>query len=222
MNKRDFKNYSRRILDPVVTVLASLGVPPILVSLFGLVFSLYGALVVASGSLALGGVFLLLSGLCDVLDGDLARRRGVASRFGAFLDSTLDRIAEFAFFGGLLYYIANRPGGYSDFVFVITIVALTGSVITSYARARAEGLGYECTVGIMERPERVALLTLGLFLGYRVLTAVLTILAITTVYTSVQRIIHVYRVSSADDRPLETPEPARAEAGSDDSDATSE
>jgi CDP-diacylglycerol--glycerol-3-phosphate 3-phosphatidyltransferase len=221
MDKREFKTYARKILDPVVTVMASLGVPPLLVSLFGLVFSLYGAIVVARGSLALGGLFLLLSGLCDVLDGDLARRRGLASRFGAFLDSTLDRVAEFAFFGGMLYYIVDRPGGYSDFVFVITVVALTGSVITSYARARAEGLGYECTVGIMERPERIAALTLGLFLGYRVLTIVLTILAITTVYTSVQRILHVHRVSSADDRPLDTPEPVPANPGADSDDADS-
>jgi len=208
MNKREFKSHARKILDPIVSILTSLGVPPMLVSLFGLAFSLYGALVVARGSLALGGVFLLLSGFCDVLDGDLARRRGLASRFGAFLDSTLDRVAEFAYFGGFLYYFVNRPGGGSDFIFVVTLVALTGSVLTSYARARAEGLGYECTVGIMERPERIALLAVGLFLGSRVLTAVLVVLAITTTYTFIQRIVHVYRVSSADDRPLDQAAPA--------------
>ncbi len=211
MDKREFKNYARRILDPVVTWLASMSVPPLLVSLFGLAFSLYGALVVARGSLALGGVFLLLSGLCDVLDGDLARRRGVAGRFGAFLDSTLDRVAEFAYFGGFLYYIVNRPGGYSDFMFVVTLVALTGSVLTSYARARAEGLGFECTVGIMERPERIAVLSVGLFLGYRVLSIVLTLLAITTTYTFVQRILHVHRVATAADRPQETDSPPTPE-----------
>ena len=79
-----------------------------------------------------------------------------------------------------------------------------------YARARAEGLGYECAVGIMERPERLALLTLGLFLGYRVLVIVLTVLAVTTTYTFIQRILHVHRVAGADNRPLESlaaPEP---------------
>lgn len=208
MNKREFKSHARKILEPVVSILTSLGVPPVLVSLFGLAFSLYGALVVARGSLALGGVFLLLSGFCDVLDGDLARRRGLASRLGAFLDSTLDRVAEFAYFGGFLYYFVNRPGGGSDFIFVVTLIALTGSVLTSYARARAEGLGYECTVGIMERPERIALLAVGLFLGSRVLTAVLVVLAITTTYTFIQRIVHVYRVSSADARPFDQSAPA--------------
>lgn len=204
MDKNQFKKVSRKILDPVVTAMAAMGIPPAMVTLVGLVLSLYGAVVVARGSLALGGLFLLLSGLCDVLDGDVARRRRLASRFGAFLDSTLDRVAEFAYFGGMLYYIVDRPGPVSNFVFVVTIAALTGSVITSYARARAEGLGYECTVGIMERPERIALLTVGLLLGYRVLVVVLTILAVTTLYTSVQRILHVRRVAAADDRPLDT------------------
>jgi CDP-diacylglycerol--glycerol-3-phosphate 3-phosphatidyltransferase len=210
MKKHELKVYARRILDPIVSALSSLGVPPVIVSLAGLFLSLYGALVVARGRLALGGLFLLLSGICDVLDGDIARRRGLASRFGAFLDSTLDRVAEFAYFGGLLYYLFHRPGGASDVVFVITMAALTGSVMTSYARARAEGLGYGCTVGIMERPERIAALTLGLLLGYRVLTVVLAILAITTTYTFIQRIVHVHRVSSADERPFESPaaEPA--------------
>jgi len=208
MKKREFKLYARKILDPIVTVLALLGVPPLMVSIIGLALSVYGAVVIARGQLALGGVFLLLSGICDVLDGDLARRRGMASRFGAFLDSTLDRVAEFAFFGGFLYYLIHRPGGPSDAVFVITIAALTGSVMTSYARARAEGLGYDCTVGIMERPERIASLTLGLLLGYRVLVVILTVLAVATMYTFIQRIVHVRRVSAADDRPLETPTPA--------------
>jgi CDP-diacylglycerol--glycerol-3-phosphate 3-phosphatidyltransferase len=209
MNKHQFKNGARKIMNPVVAALTTMGVPPVMVTLFGLAFSLYGALVVAKGSLALGGVFLLLSGLCDVLDGDLARRRGLASRFGAFLDSTLDRVAEFAYFAGMLYYIVDRPGQFSDFVFVITVIALTGSVMTSYARARAEGLGYGCTVGIMERPERLALLTLGLFLGYRVLVVVLTFLAVTTVYTFVQRIVHVQREAAAEDRQVEpVPDPA--------------
>ena len=207
MDKREFRSYARKILDPIVSVLASLGVPPILVSIGGLALSIYGAVWVARGQLALGGVFMLLSGLCDVLDGDLARRRGLASRFGAFLDSTLDRVAEFAFFGGFLYYMVHRMGGANDFVFVVTIVALTGSVMTSYARARAEGLGYECSVGIMERPERIAALTLGLFLGYRVLTVILVLLAVATMYTFLQRILHVHRVASADDRPLDDPAP---------------
>lgn len=181
--------------------LAALAVPPMLVSIFGLIFSLYGAVVVAEGRLFLGGVFLIISGLCDTLDGDLARRRNMVSKFGAFMDSTLDRVTEFAFFGGILYYVVNRYDAPHNFLFVVIILALTGSVLTSYTRARAEGLGYECKVGIMERPERIVLLAIGLLLGYRVLSVILVILAVSAVYTSLQRIFHVHRVSREDDRP---------------------
>jgi CDP-diacylglycerol--glycerol-3-phosphate 3-phosphatidyltransferase len=195
MTKQRFKTKARRILDPVVSLLDTLGVPPFLVSLFGLAFSLYGAVVVAGGALALGALFLLLSGACDVLDGDLARRRNQVTRFGAFIDSTFDRVTEFAYFGGILLLTVNRSGGFQNWQVIVIMVALAGSVLTSYARARAEGLDVECTVGIMERPERIALLLLGLLLGYRILMAVMTILAVTSVYTFIQRIVHVHRTA---------------------------
>lgn len=215
MTKHQFKTILRKILSPAVSALSAWGVSPMLVTLFGLVLALYGAMVVAEGKLALGAVFLLLSGFCDVLDGDIARRRGVASRFGGFLDSTLDRVGEFAYFGGILYYAINRPGGASPYVFCVVMVALAASILTSYARARAEGLGYACTVGIMERSERVGLLALGLLLGYTALVVILTILAITSVYTVIQRIIHVYRVSRVDDRGAETAGDAEGLGGAD-------
>lgn len=201
MDKLSLHTRARKLTEPVVGFLAALAVPPMLVSIFGLIFSLYGAVVVAEGKLFLGGVFLIISGLCDTLDGDLARRRNMVSKFGAFMDSTLDRVTEFAFFGGILYYVVNRYDAPHDFLFVVIILALTGSVLTSYTRARAEGLGYECKVGIMERPERIVLLAIGLLLGYRVLSVVLVILAVSAVYTSLQRIFHVYRVSRGEDRP---------------------
>lgn len=197
------------MLDPVVGLLASLAVPPLLVSLFGLAFSLYGAVVVAEGRLFLGAIFLIISGLCDVLDGDLARRRNMVSRFGAFMDSVLDRVTEFAFLGGIIYYLVNRVDGPHNFLLCVTLVALTGSILTSYTRARAEGLGYECKVGIVERPERVALLALGLLLGYRILGLVLIVLAATSVYTVFQRIAHVRRVSSENDRPADDISPPK-------------
>lgn len=193
MIKLDVHNRARRIFDPFVTVLAAIGVPPILVSLSGLALSLYGASVVADGGLALGGLFLLLAGLCDILDGDLARRRGSTSPFGAFIDSTIDRITEFAYFGGIILYVVNRPAGFHDFEVAVVIVALAGSVLTSYARARAEGVGVKCKVGLMERPERILLLAAGLFLGYHVLRVVMTLLAVTSMLTFVHRMIHVYR-----------------------------
>ncbi len=198
MDKQVFKDKARGILNPVVFALSSLGVPPLLVSLLGLVLSLYGAVLVASGSLFWAGVILLISGLCDVIDGALARSRGVVSLFGAFIDSTIDRITEFAYFGGIVIYFIERPAGFSTFHVAIAILALSGSVLTSYARARAEGLGLSCTVGVMERPERIALLILGLLLGSQALVVVLVILSVSTLFTFLQRIHHIYGLSRED------------------------
>jgi len=198
MTKQTFKSKARRVLDPIVSALVGLGVPPFLVSLFGLAFSLYGAVVVSRGGLLMGAFYLLLSGLCDVIDGDLARRRNMSTRFGAFIDSTFDRVTEFAYFGGMLVYTVNRPGGFQDWQVLVILIALAGSVLTSYARARAEGLDVACTVGIMERPERIALLLAGLILGYRILMTVMTILAVTSMVTFVQRVVHVRRQTRDD------------------------
>jgi len=193
MTKLDLQNRARRIFAPVVAGLAAIGIPPTLVSLTGLALSLYGASLVADGGLAAGGLFLLIAGLCDIVDGDLARYRGSTSAFGAFIDSTLDRVTEFAYFGGIILYVVNRPAGFTDFEVAIVIVALAGSVLTSYARARAEGLGVDCKVGLLERPERIILLAVGLFLGYRVLRVVITLLAVASMITFIHRTIHVYR-----------------------------
>lgn len=197
MDKRALQASARKVLDPIVALLASFGVAPLLVSLFGVAFSVWGAVVVARGSLLGGGVFLLIAGLCDVLDGDLARRTGKASPFGAFIDSTLDRVGEFVYFGGILLYVVGRANGYANWEPIVILLALMGSVLTSYARARAEGIGVECKVGVMERPERIALLALGLIAGYRFLMAVMILLAVTSLFTVVQRVRHVHRASAS-------------------------
>ncbi|MCI0452818.1 MAG: CDP-alcohol phosphatidyltransferase family protein [Candidatus Latescibacteria bacterium] len=208
MDKRALQASARKLLEPVVNVLVAFHISPLLVSIFGLAFSVWGGIVVARGWLLMGGVFLLLAGLCDVLDGDVARRLGKTSRFGAFIDSVLDRVSEFVYFGGVLMYVVRRPSGFDLYEPIVIILALMGSVLTSYARARAEGVGIECKVGVMERPERIALLALGLILGYRFLMAVMILLAVTSLYTVFQRIRHVHRVASAPaadrDRPVDT------------------
>jgi len=195
MDKRAIQHSARRVLDPAVNLLASLGVSPMLVSAFGVAFSVWGAVVVARGSLLGGGIFLLFAGLCDVLDGDLARRLDRATPFGAFIDSVLDRVSEFVYFGGILLFAVRQPDGFVAYEPVIIIVALMGSVLTSYARARAEGIGIECKVGVMERPERIALLAIGLIAGYRLLMAVMILIAVTSHVTVVQRVRHVRRES---------------------------
>lgn len=196
MDKRAIQHSARKALEPVVGALASMGISPMLVSVFGLMLSIWGAVVVARGSLLGGAMFLLLAGLCDVIDGDLARRLGRASAFGAFIDSLLDRVSEFAYFGGILIFVISQPNDIVAYEPVIILVALMGSVLTSYARARAEGLGIECKVGVIERPERIGLLAVGLVAGYHLLMGVMLLLAITTHITVIQRVRHVRRVAA--------------------------
>ena len=196
MDKRALQANARKVLDPVVNALVAFHISPLLVSLFGLALAVWGGVVAARGSLRAAGIFLLLAGLCDVLDGDVARRLGKSSRFGAFIDSMLDRMSEFVLFGGILLYVVRRPAGFELYEPVVIMLALMGSVMTSYARARAEGVGIECKVGVMERPERIALMAIGLIAGYRFLMAVMILLAATSLYTVFQRIRHVHRAAN--------------------------
>ncbi len=191
-NKSAIKERSRRILDPAIALLASIGVPPMVVTTLGLVGSLVAACVIARGSLFWGGVWVLAAGLCDVLDGGLARRLGRDTKFGAFVDSTFDRVSEFVVYGALLLHYAQA--GYSNVLPAVIWVAMGGSFLVSYARARIEGLGHTCTVGLLERPERLALLIAGLLFGHAVLVAALVVIAFGTVVTVLQRIHHAYEV----------------------------
>ena len=192
--KNDIKKKFRGILDPVVGFLSFLGVSPLGVTVAGAVLSVFGAVLVARGSLLWGGIVLIVSGICDTLDGSLARRENRVTQFGAFIDSTIDRITEIAYFGALVFYFLGLGPGYRIVIFFV-LMALAGSFLTSYARARAEGLGLECTVGWLERPERVTLLVLGLLFGRVTLVIVILFLAVLTVYTFMQRVLHVRRLT---------------------------
>ncbi len=205
-DKQAIKDKSRRILDPVVAILASIGVSPMLVSVCGLVIGLIAAILITRGAFFWAGFWLLISGLCDVVDGALARERGQETKFGAFVDSTFDRISEFLIFGAILLYYNAR--GYSETLLVVILIAMGGSFLVSYARARIEGLGRTCTVGLLERPERFILLIVGLFLGRHILIFVLTLIAFGTVITVLQRIHHAHEVLT--DGPAE-PEPSSGE-----------
>ena len=208
MNKAELKLKSRRVLDPIVSLLERTGATPLLVSLFGVVFSLYGAYVIAKGSLFVGGLWLIVGAICDVLDGDLARRRGTDSKFGAFIDSTLDRVSELGLFIGLVVYYITRSVDYSIGMIVVVLIAMSSSMLISYTRARLEGLGYTCYVGWFERPERMVLLIVGLIFGHYILSFALIVLAIGTTFTVLQRIMHGYRVTKADDAPAtDAPQP---------------
>lgn len=185
---------ARRVAEGIVTPLARLGVSPNALTLAGFLLNLVTAVVIASGHLTWGGVLVLFSGAFDMLDGALARVANKKTVFGAFFDSTMDRISEAAlFFGVLLYYYQH---GRSLLALTLTYGAVIGSLMVSYARARAEGLGLECKVGLFQRPERVVALGLGLLLGRPALEIAIAALAIISSITVVQRIAHIWRAAS--------------------------
>lgn len=142
----------------------------------------------ATGSFFWAGCLILFASSFDMLDGALARAKNQVSRFGAFLDSTLDRYSEvIIFFGLLLHYYRVAP---TSIDVLLIYVAITGSLLISYTRARAEALGFDCKVGLLERPERIVLIVLGLVTGWVYLT--LWVLAILTYLTAAHRFFHVW------------------------------
>jgi CDP-diacylglycerol--glycerol-3-phosphate 3-phosphatidyltransferase len=147
------------------------------------------ACVLGLGHERLAGLLLIPVALFDSLDGALARLTGKATPFGAFFDSTLDRFAEIALYLGLLYLYRG-----ATLETVLIYLAITGSLMVSYTRARAEGLGLECKVGLFTRLERLAVLTLGLLLEQTLIA--LIILAIFSNLTVLQRVWHVKRLTA--------------------------
>ncbi len=183
------KTRSEPFLLPVVQLLAKARISPCTVSVIGFLGVALAGLAIALGRLPLGGILLAIFGPLDAVDGLLARKTNQASTFGAFLDSTLDRYAEIALFLGLAYYFLKES---SLAGVILSFLTLSGSLMVSYARARAEGLGLSCKVGLFTRFERLLVLTLGLLLTQLVLP-VLAILALLTHYTALQRLLHVYQ-----------------------------
>ncbi len=151
-----------RRLDPVLRVLARLGVEPNQVTVAGTLICLVSPALVVTDRLALAGIVWLAGSALDLIDGALARHQDKVTAGGAFLDSTFDRITEGALFAALAYHFAQ---GGDALAAALTVVALLGALLVSYTRARAEALGADCKVGIVTRPERVLLLGLGLCFG---------------------------------------------------------
>ena len=144
------------LVAPAATLSIRLGLTPDFYNFAGLAFGAAAGLAVAAGQLEIGGWALVLSGVCDILDGRIARAMGITSRYGAFIDSLLDRFIELFFFVGFAYFARYTGHGA-----VAATLALGTSVLVSYARAMGESLGVECTGGLMQRGERLALLSLG-------------------------------------------------------------
>ena len=180
------KARARTGAEPIGRALARTGMTPNALTVVGCILNFGVGAILALGYQWQGGILVLVVGAFDTLDGALARASGRATTFGAFLDSTLDRYSEAAIFFGILAD-AVRRGDIQ--VVLLTYAAAIGSLMVSYARARAEGLGLRGDVGWLQRPERVVILGLGLILG--LVVPALWIIAILTNLTALQRILHV-------------------------------
>jgi len=183
--------WAREKLTVVGSYLGSLGLTPNLLTVIGFVLNCAVAVIIATGNLRLGGVLLLFSSGFDMLDGSVARATGKISKFGGFFDSTVDRYSEIVVYAGLLYYLLDTEDWKSSAMLIL--LAATGAIMISYARARAEAHGWKAAVGLLARTERVVLLSLGLVIGKPVWA--LWVLAIGTHLTAVTRIIHVWRLA---------------------------
>jgi CDP-diacylglycerol--glycerol-3-phosphate 3-phosphatidyltransferase len=190
------RKVSRGIVQPLVTLLSRLGIPANTVTILGCLMNVGVAVVLATGHLRLGGLLLIAAASVDGLDGSLARLNGGSTRFGAFLDSVLDRISESAVLLGLAWWYLGQPGMVEE---LLAYIAIAGSLLVSYVRARAEGIGVPCKVGLFTRVERSILLIAALILGFTV--PALWILAVGTWLTTIHRIVAVYQ--SVGDAPLE-------------------
>ena len=182
----------RWISDPLVPLISRLGLTPDIMTTIGLVINLVAAVVIGFGHLVAGAIIFLLAGLFDLLDGALARYMDKTSSFGALFDSTVDRVTEGALFLSFIFITSTAVWPYDVRLQVVLIfLAMMGSFLTSYIRARAEALNIDCKVGLFTRVERVIILALGLLLS-QVFVA-LAIVVVLSFVTAAQRFVHVWR-----------------------------
>ncbi len=181
------------VIDPLAKLLINLKVSPYVLTASGLFFSILGFNFFRLGHLFFGGLMIILAGICDVLDGRLARETNRVSKYGALIDSVVDRYSEVFLFLGLLIYFWER----SLTLTILLFLAIAGSLLVSYIRARAEGLGIECKVGIMQRQERMSYLAAGAILGAIPFLAnfflilAIWIIAILSNFTVIQRVVYI-------------------------------
>ena len=180
------------LLDRIVGALAATGVNPNFLTFLGLIVNFAAAANFAVGNFRTGAIIIFFAGFLDMLDGQVARRQNRVTAFGAFYDSTLDRYADMALYMGLLVYYS--VSGRTPYV-VLAAVATAGSVMVSYARARAESLIPLCKVGFMERPERLVLLIIGG--AFNRMAQVLWVIAIVSTLTVIHRIYFTWQETKA-------------------------
>lgn len=198
------KNGALRAIDPAISFLARHNVSPNTITSVGTLLTIAASVVYATGHIMTAGWIMNVTAFFDVADGEVARRTGRSSVFGAFYDSTLDRVADGALMAGLAFFYATNPIHHNLAMVVVCLVCIIGTFLISYTRARAETLGIDAKVGLMQRPERMVLLSVpqsffGLFWNGWVLMGIILLLTVTAWITAVQRILYVYRATKVRD-----------------------
>src|ERR1700693_80729 len=200
------KNVALRVIEPAISFLARHNVNPNAITTVGMLLTVAAGVVYATGHIMTAGWLMAVTAFFDVVDGEVARRTGRSTVFGAFYDSTLDRIADGALMAGLTVFYATNPVHHNIYMVVVCLVGIIGTFLVSYTRARAESLCIDAKVGVMQRPERIVLLSapqalFGLFWNGWVLMGIIILLSVTAWITAVQRIAVVYRFTN----PLQLP-----------------
>lgn len=182
-----------RVADPFARAFHRMGLPANVLTIGGLCVVIAGVALVVTGRPRSGAAVILFGSLLDAVDGPVARLRGTDGKLGAFADSVTDRTADVALFGGAAWLLRAEPLG-----FAVAIVAFGGAQLTSYVRARAEALGWDATVGVFERAERVFVLVLAFF--FELVPVAIWILAVGSLVTIGQRLMAVTRQASEENR----------------------
>ncbi len=183
------KAWYLKLIQPVIDFFIKLELNPNFFTTIGFILTVGAAVLFATGYLRIAGAIILLAGTFDIVDGKVARLSNRVTKFGALYDSTLDRYSEVIMFFGLAFYFVRAD------MFITSVAvsfALGGAVMVSYVRARAEALGFECKVGIMQRPERVVYIGFGAVIHMYVLIFAIILIAIFANITAIQRIYHIW------------------------------
>jgi len=183
------KNWYLRLINPVIDLFVRLELNPNFFTTIGFILTVGAAVLFATGNLRVAGAIVLLAGTFDIVDGQVARRTKRVTKFGALYDSTLDRYAEVIMFFGLAFYFVKEEWFITS---VAVSVALGGSVMVSYVRSRAEALGFQCKVGIMQRPERVVYIGIGALIHIYALIFAIIVIAVLANITALQRLYHIW------------------------------
>jgi CDP-diacylglycerol--glycerol-3-phosphate 3-phosphatidyltransferase len=192
----------RWLMDRIVDAMAAVGFNPNLLTFLGLVVNIGAAVFFARHEFHLAAAMMFLAGFLDMADGQVARRRGRVTAFGAFFDSVFDRYSDMALYIGLVVHFTLIGRG---FYVVLAAIAMAGSVMVSYTRARAESLIPQCKVGFMERPERLVLLIIGGLFDR--MAPVLWVIAVLSTVTVIHRIVFTWQETKAG-RTLSTARPS--------------